>query len=94
MATEEMHLAAFEEVVAAWDEPLCCQTQRSPRPCRNPARWLGIDHHCDRRLLCTFHKQRWLIRAWQSVRDAGAIGCPHCDRTFATPQHRVTFRLV
>lgn len=84
----------FDEIVSAWDEPLRCQTSSSPRPCRNPARWLGIDHGCDRRLLCTFHKQRWLKRAWQSVRDAGAVGCPHCDRTFATPRQRATFRAL
>ncbi len=50
--------AAFAEVVSGWDEPLRCQTGQSPRPCRNPARWLGLDHDCNRKLLCTFHKQR------------------------------------
>lgn len=32
----------FEDIVAAWDEPLCCQSQQSPAPCRNQARWIAV----------------------------------------------------
>lgn len=86
--------SAFNEVISAWDEQLCCQTRRSSRPCRNPARWLGADHGCDRRLLCTFHKRRWLTRARESVRASGSVGCPRCNRRFATPEERVMFTPV
>jgi hypothetical protein len=85
---------AFDEVIAAWDEPLCCQTEQSTRPCRNAARWLAIGHGCDRKLLCTLHKRRWIQRALRTIARSprGMFKCPLCGQTFTTPEQCVTFR--
>lgn len=91
----------FEDIVSAWDEPLCCQTQQSRRPCRNQARWIAVDSHftnCFGRphtvLLCTFHKTRWLQRAWEKIASWGYFQCTHCGQRFTTPTQSVTFRRV
>lgn len=90
----------FEKVISAWDEPLRCQTQRSRRLCRNPARWLGIDSHCgrhgqpDKVLLCTFHKTQWLRSVWAKIACWGFFRCGYCGQHFTAPEQTVTFRPV
>ncbi|OBJ90898.1 hypothetical protein A5640_02055 [Mycobacterium asiaticum] len=86
--TDAVSIALIE---AAWDEQLRCQTSQSSRPCRNPARWLGIKHGCERKLLCTFHKQRWITQTWIKIaRNGGEIWC-QCDRAFTSPEQLVRF---
>jgi hypothetical protein len=93
-------VAHFEEVVSAWDEPLCCQTSQSPRPCRNQARWLAVDNHsaCERQLptvlLCSFHKTRWQQLVLEKLAYWGYTQCGSCGQRFATPAQSVTFRPV
>jgi hypothetical protein len=84
---------AFDEVVAAWDEPLCCQTEQSARPCRNAARWLALGpcHHGT--VVCTFHKNRYvrdaLVRLAVSPRLL--LRCRSCN--VSSPfEHFVNFR--
>lgn len=86
---------AFTELVAAFDEPLRCQTRQSPRPCRLEARWLAIPHddHCGGNVaVCTFHKNRWLRCAWGAVARKGDVGCSHCRRRFKTTGGIYAFR--
>lgn len=85
--------AGFDAMVAtAWNSSVCCQTAQSHHACQNAARWLAIDHACKRVTLCTFHKNRWLSRAWVAIANSGDIGCPRCTQRFAAPYHRVSFR--
>jgi hypothetical protein len=50
---------AFEAVVSAWDEQVCCEmtTQQGTR-CRRPAYWRADLHGCEQALLCGQHKGR------------------------------------
>lgn len=66
-AFPEIERITFDEVIAAWDAPLCCQTTQSPKPCRNHARWIAVNSHFSHclgwprtSLLCTLHKTRWV----------------------------------
>jgi hypothetical protein len=87
----------FDELVSKMVITPCCQTGQSPRPCRNAPRWYatvldgcGRDHD---RLLCTFHKTRWLQISWEKIADWGYFRCTQCGLRFETPPHRlVTFR--
>lgn len=85
----------FDQIVSAWDEPLSCQTAQSARPCRNPARWLAIEHGCGcwpNVVVCTFHKTRWLRIVGMSIAYRGWFRCGQCGKRFTTSEQSVTFR--
>lgn len=91
----------FEEIVAAWDAPLRCQTQQSRKPCRNQAHWIAVDSHfsgcCGRPhtvLLCSFHKARWLRRVCEKIAYWGYFQCTSCKQRFTAPNRSVTIRPV
>jgi hypothetical protein len=88
-------LEAFDEIVAAWDEQLCCQTKLSPKPCRNPATWLAIHHGPHGEVpVCSFHKTWWQRWAWKRVCQPRVWRCPDCGQAFATPYDCTTFRRI
>jgi hypothetical protein len=85
----------FDELVAAWDESLSCQTVQTKRPCRNPVAWLALVHHPHpRKLLCTYHLNRWIRQTQRSIARSGAFGCCDCDREFVTIDQFGQFRRV
>lgn len=70
----------FEDVVAAWDEPLRCQTDQTDQPCTSPAAWLAVLHQpCGRKPLCEYHLNRWLLNR---IVYPGAVACSVCRRHF------------
>lgn len=78
--TDTMTSPLFDEVVAAWDEPLRCQTDQTDHPCANPAVWLAVLHQpCGRKPLCHYHLNRWLVRR---IAYPGAFPCSVCRRYF------------
>jgi hypothetical protein len=86
---------AFAELVAAFDDPLRCQSRQSLHRCRLGARWLAVPHddRCGGSVpICTFHKNRWLRCARGVVARCGDVGCPHCRRRFKTTGGIFTFR--
>jgi hypothetical protein len=94
MTTTDPTQALFEAIIAAWDEPLRCQTTQSPRGCRLPARWLAVPgDNCGGSVpVCTFHKNRWLRIAQEVFTWHGDVGCEVCHRRFKTVDAVYTFR--
>lgn len=77
--------ASFSEVISAWDDPLCCQSDQSPRQCRNRATWIAIQHDpCGHKLVCTYHYKRWLKKSQQLLVANEEFGCPRCSGTFTS----------
>lgn len=91
--TDRQVRSLFEEVVAEWDEPLRCQTGQSPRPCRNRAAWLAVQHEpCGHKLVCTYHYKRWLKRNLLNLVVYEDFGCPDCHQRFTSIEQFARFR--
>lgn len=81
----------FEEVIAVWEEAVPCEWETpSGKPCRRPARWLGILHGCQQATLCTHHQNEYM-RQYPRL-DNGPRDCDLCGRTF--PTYDAGFRAV
>ncbi|WP_067751578.1 hypothetical protein [Mycobacterium sp. E3305] len=85
MTTRTPRDPAFDEIVDTWDEPPRCQTGQSPRPCQRPATWLAIQHApCGHKLLCTYHRNRWIRRRLADMEEGWAPTCATCHQYFQT----------
>ncbi|MCA2248811.1 hypothetical protein JF729_13575 [Mycobacterium intracellulare] len=98
MTTDTTIDSLFEDAIAAWDEPVRCQTAQSARPCGNQARWLATNCHGARHgqphtvLLCSFHKTRWLRQTWDKIACWGYFQCTPCGQRFTVPEQFVAFK--
>jgi hypothetical protein len=89
--TTDTDARAFEDVIAAWDESLICQ---SIYDCPNTATWLAVSHcntGADRIVVCAWHRERWLDETRLIIAWHGSVVCD-CGRHFTTPESCVKFR--
>lgn len=79
---------AFDEIAAAWDETVACQSQRC-RGCRNPVAWIVVHHAgpCSfprQQIVCTYHLNRWRRRLYLDLYLYGHILHSGCGRKFTS----------
>lgn len=86
---------AFTEVISTWDEQLCCRTKQTARPCRNPAAWVSLTPCHRGRVVCTFHKNRYVRKTLRSlaVSPRLLLECCYCGGSLPF-EHFVGFRRV
>jgi hypothetical protein len=71
---------AFDGIVAAWDEPLICESLYG---CPNTATWLAVHHCTDRNVVSDWHMKRWLREKWLIITKYGYVKCDcglHCTK--------------